>query len=120
MIDRRSVVRVFLGAAVAAVAGVSAPAADTPKPEKKSGTVVGEVTEKGKDFVRVKADGEEEARRYVPRWVGGAPKDGGGFDKATLKLIDGLKVGDRVKLFWEFEERPRVVKVEVVKAAKDR
>jgi hypothetical protein len=95
-------------------------AADQKDPEKKSGTIVGEITSKGKDFVEVKADGEEQARKYVPHWVGGLPKDGGGPDKEMLKVIADLKVGSRVKLFWEFEERPRVVKVEVLKAPKDK
>jgi hypothetical protein len=104
---------------VPAFAGEGRAAADKKesdkKEEKKSGTVVGEITAKGDNYVEVKADGEEKARRYVPHWVGGAPKDGGGPDKEMLKTIKELKVGSRVKLEWEFEERPRVVKVEVLK-----
>lgn len=123
MLDRRMAVRVLVGAVL--LGGLWAglrPAdadekSDKKESEKKSGTIVGEITARGKDYLEVKADGEEKARRYVPRWVGGAPKDGGGFDKDTVKAIGGVKVGDRVKLEWEFEERPRVVKVTVVKAA---
>ena len=85
------------------------------KPDKKSGTVVGTITAKGEVWIEVKADGEEKGRRYLPHWRGGLPKDGGGLDKDMLKLIKGLKVGQRVRLEWEFEERPRVVKVEVLK-----
>jgi hypothetical protein len=88
-------------------------------PEKKSGTVTGTITAKGENFIEVKADGEEKGRRYVPRWVGGQPKDGGGPDKNMLKVIRELKVGSRVRMEWEFEERPRVVKVEVLQAPKD-
>ena len=32
-----------------------------------------------------------------------------------LKTIREIKVGSRVRLEWEFEERPRVVKVDVLK-----
>jgi hypothetical protein len=93
--------------------------ADDPKkePEKKSGTVTGTLTAKGETWIEVKADGEEKARRYTPHWVGGAPAQGGGFDKAVLQTIRGLKVNSRVRLEWDFEERPRVVKVEVLKEA---
>src|SRR5262249_18046671 len=95
-------------------------AKDGDKPAKKSGTVVGEITAKGdvsknQNWIEVKADGEEKGRRYVPHWRGGAPKDGGGFDKDMLKTIKELKVGQRVRLEWEFQERPRVVKIEVIK-----
>jgi hypothetical protein len=86
------------------------------EPAKKSGAAVGVLKAKGKDWVEVLADGEERARRYVPRWIGGAPQDGGGPDKEMLKVIRGLKVGSRVRLRWEFDERPRVVKVEVLRA----
>lgn len=91
-------------------------AKDSDKPAKKSGTVVGAITAKGDNWIDVKADGEEKGRRYFPHWRGGAPKDGGGLDKDMLKTIKELKVGQRVRLEWEFQERPRVVKVEVIKA----
>jgi hypothetical protein len=86
------------------------------KDEKRKGTVVGLLTAKGENYVEVTADGEEKARKYVPHWVGGAPAQGGGPDKAMLKQIAQLKVGSRIRLDWEFEERLRVVRVEVLKA----
>jgi hypothetical protein len=85
-------------------------------PAQKGGTVVGVLTAKGEAFIEVKADGEEKARRYVPNWVGGLPKDGGGPDKNMLKVFKDLKIGSRVRLEWKFEERPRAVKVDVLKA----
>jgi hypothetical protein len=94
--------------------------ADEPKAkknEKRSGTVVGTVTAKEKNWIEVKADGEEKARRYVPYWRGGAPNAGGGPDKEMVKQIAAVKVGSRVRLEWEFEERPRVVKLDVLKPA---
>ena len=101
---------------VLAVAVLACPVA-VAEGEKKSGAVVGVVAAKGDAWVEVKADGEEKARRYVPNWVGGAPKDGGGPDKDMVKAIKDLKVGSRVRLEWKYDERPRVVKIEIIKAA---
>src|SRR5262245_49288767 len=84
-------------------------------PEKRGGTIIGILTEKGKGYIEVKADGEEKARRYVPHWVGGAPAQGGGPDKKMLEVFNKLKVGSRIRLVWEFEERPRAVRIEVLK-----
>jgi hypothetical protein len=82
--------------------------------DEKGGSVVGVVSAKETNWIEVKADGEEKARRYTPKWVGGLPKDGGGLDKTTLSLIAKTPVGARVKLDWVFEERPRVVKLEIL------
>jgi hypothetical protein len=85
--------------------------------EGKKGTVVGVVTAKGETWIEVKADGEERARRYMPHWRGGAPKDGGGPDKKIVAEIKDVPVGSRVRLEWSFQERPRVEKLEVLKRA---
>ncbi len=90
-------------------------AGEDKKEEKRSGTVVGVITAKGPAFIEVKAEGEEKGRRYVPHWVGGLPKDGGGPDKKMVETIKKLKVGSRVRVQWEFEARPRVIKVDVLK-----
>ena len=87
------------------------------KEKGKKGTVVGTLTAKGENWIEVKADGEEKARRYVPHWRGGLPADGGGPDKKTLATIRTLKVGSRVRLEWSFEERPRIEKIEVLECA---
>src|SRR5687768_9861982 len=75
----------------------------------KSGTVIGILVAKDKNSIDVKADGEEEARKYVPHWRGGAPAEGGGLDKDMLKTFAKLKVGSRVQVKWEFEERHRAI-----------
>jgi len=93
---------------------------DEKKDEKKSGTVTGMLTAKGDNWIEVKADGEEKARRYMPHWVGGNPNQGGGPDTKMVEVIKGLKVGSRVRVQWDFEERPRVVKVEVLKEAESK
>lgn len=85
------------------------------KDEPRKGTVTGIVSATGDGWIEVKADGEEKARRYVPHWKGGLPKDGGGLDKEMVAKIKEIAVDSRVRLEWEFEERARVVKVEVLK-----
>jgi hypothetical protein len=88
--------------------------------EGKKGKAVGTLTDKSDKFIEVKADGEEKARRYVPRWVGGAPADGGGPDKAMVKVFSGLKIGSRVEVEWEYEERFRAVRVRVLALPKEK
>lgn len=85
--------------------------------EGKKGKSVGVVTAKGPNFIELKADGEEKARKYTPLWKGGTPAQGGGFDKAILKTFAELKVGSRIQVDWVFHERLRAVKIEVLKAA---
>lgn len=90
---------------------------DTVKKGKVIGILVG--IGKEKKAIEVKADGEEKARVYVPHWVGGAPAQGGGPDKKMLKVFSELKVGSRVEVTWEFEERLRAVEVKVLQAPKE-
>jgi len=88
---------------------------DEKKDEARKGTVTGIVTAKGDNFIEIKADGEEKARRYVPHWRGGAPAQGGGPDKDMVAKIKETPVKARVRIEWVFEERPRVEKIEVLK-----
>ncbi|MBL8793695.1 MAG: FecR domain-containing protein [Planctomycetia bacterium] len=80
-------------------------------PEPRGGTLFGTVASKGETFIEVRGDGETAPRRYMPTWIGGA---GGGFDKAMLAAINRTPVGSRVKVDWKFEERPRVLRLELV------
>jgi len=82
--------------------------------QEKSGTVTGVITALGKDWIEVKADGKDGvAERYMPRWIGKNPSEGGGFDKVMLQIIAGLKVGARVELKWIRDERKRVIDLEI-------
>ncbi len=78
------------------------------EPTDKTGVVEGEVTAKGENWIEVKS-GDKPIERYSPRWIGNLPKDGGGLDKAALQAIAEVKVGDKVRLEWAYEERLRVV-----------
>ena len=77
--------------------------------QSKSGTVTGVIVAKGETWLEVKADGE--TKRYIPRWIGGLPKDGGGFEKDMLRAIARMRVGDRLTFEWLQEEHLRIVKV---------
>ncbi len=76
-------------------------------PEEKSGSAAGVVTAKGETWIEVKAEGGA-VERYWPRWIGGNPKEGGGFDKAMIERIGRTAVGARVKVQWTYDERKRV------------
>ncbi len=98
----------------------SAARAEEGKQEPSNGTVTGILTSKGVDWIEVKADGEKTGTKYAPYWRGGMPKDGGGYDKATLEAIKKLIVPGRVTVVWEFQERRRIVTVEeIAPAAKE-
>jgi hypothetical protein len=83
--------------------------------EGKKGKIIGTLTDKGPAWIELNADGEEKGRKYVPHWVGGMPAQGGGPDKKVVKVISELKVGSRIEIEWEFEERLRVLTVKVLK-----
>lgn len=101
------------------------PTKDEKKPEEKKdeprgGTVTGLVTAKGENWIEVKADGEEKARRYVPHWKGGAPAAGGGPDKEMVAEIKKVPLNSRIELKWVFEERPRVEKITILKKPEEK
>jgi hypothetical protein len=115
----RRVSALLLAGAVLSL-GFATVAAQDKKDDKKSeegrkGTVTGVVTAKGPNWIEVKGDGEEKGRKYVPHWKGGLPAEGGGPDKDMVARIQATPLKSRVKIDWEFEERPRVVKIEILK-----
>ena len=103
----------LLAAGILGLAGYTA--AQDKKDESRKGTVTGIVSAKGSNWIEVTADGEEKGRRYVPHWKGGLPKDGGGPDKEMVAKIKETPLKSRVRIEWEFEERARVIKIEVLK-----
>ena len=76
------------------------------KDAPRGGTVTGKVTDKGDRFLEIKADGEEKGRKYFLR----------GDASAELKqAVKDVPAGSRVRIEWMFHERPRVVKLEILK-----
>lgn len=89
------------------------------QPTEKAGTLVGTVVAKEKEWIEVKGNGADGvAQRYMPNWIGGLPKDGGGLDKAILQAIAERKVGDVVEITWKYDERLRVTQIRLVTPAK--
>ena len=79
-------------------------------PEEKEGTTTGVLTAKGENWIEVTPEGGA-AQRYMPRWVGGAPNQGGGFDKDILRAFAELTVGQKVTVKWKYDERLRALEV---------
>ena len=79
--------------------------------EGDKGAFIGTVTEKAATWFRAKNDTDSE--RFMPRWIGGLPADGGGLDKDIVAKIKTLKVGDKVEVKWEFTENLRAVEITV-------
>lgn len=75
-------------------------------PEGTKGSITGTITAKEKGKVTIR--GEEKTLTVMPRWKGGMPKDGGGFDQDMLRRLEEFKVGDRVTVAWTFEEHHRI------------
>lgn len=84
--------------------------------EGTSGTSEGTIAslDKGK-LVLQTAEG---ALLLMPHWRGGAPKDGGGLDKAMLETLAAFKPGDRVLIAWTWSERRRIERIQRVEAPK--
>ena len=108
---KKTMVSALVGATMAASA--LAPQAGLAA-EGDKGTINGLLTGKGENWIEVRADDAKESKRYIPNWIGGAPKDGGGADKATIEAIKKLRVPNRVKLDWAFTEHLRIVSVEML------
>jgi hypothetical protein len=116
----RIVLSGFLAVGLVGFASAQEKKPDDKKPEEKKkdeprkGTVTGVVSAKDTNWIEVKADGEEKARRYTAQWRSN-PGGGGGPDKDTVAKIKETPLNARVKLDWEFDERARVMKIEVLK-----
>jgi hypothetical protein len=87
-------------------------AAPEPAPKETKGQITGEIIKK--DGAKITVKGEETTLTLMPHWRGGNPKDGGGFDKEIVKRLERFKVGDKVKVTWEFEEHYRIVTIDRV------
>jgi hypothetical protein len=84
--------------------------------EGEGGTLTGIVLERDKDgkWIRVKPDGEQESRKFIPRWIGGMPDKGGGLDENMTRQLKEIFSLNRVKLTWIHEEHPRVIAIEAL------
>lgn len=83
-------------------------------PAGTKGTTVGVLAAKERNVIFVRPEGAAEPERFMPRWIGGMPRDGGGLDKVMLGKFEELKVGDRLRVEWVYDERRRAVQIEVL------
>jgi hypothetical protein len=84
------------------------------EPVPQTGITEGVLTAKGESWIAVRADGQQESTKLVPRWIGGLPKNGGGLDKRMLALFRELIIGSRLKVAWLHDEHLRVVDIQVL------
>lgn len=115
MITRRILMALLIGSACMRFAC----GAPEPTPKETKGQITAKITAKNGGKITVK--GEEGQLTLMPYWRGGLPKDGGGFDKETMKQLEQFSVGDKVRVTWAFEEHYRITKIEKVeKEVKER
>jgi hypothetical protein len=84
-----------------------------------SGTVVavepaGAGNNRNMPSLDVKPNVRGPTERYVTRWDPATK----GWDKSLLQILAGLKVGDKVKIAWSYDERKRAVQIRVTGQAK--
>ena len=121
VVDRTKFARKEVIVTVAARKSAAAPAGrftDPPKEWVKDerrivarGTAVGTVVEKGKASVMIRSDSGKMAR-YIPRWIGGHPRDGGGPEKKIVAAISRLRPGDRVTVTWYVNDHIRIEEIQ--------
>ena len=79
------------------------------RPKEDKGTVNGTVvTKQGDKWIEIQST-EGTIRRYVPRWIGRHPTQGGRLDIVAQKLIREAKLGSKVQVEWIWDERVRLV-----------
>ena len=79
------------------------------RPEANEGTISGKVVAKSDDeWIEIKQT-HGPLRRYIPRWTGGLPNQGGGLDVVAKELIREAEIGSDVNATWFYDERIRLV-----------
>lgn len=81
----------------------------TTSAREKSGVMEGILVSKDKKSITVLPDGAKETINFTPKMRGGTP------DKKMLEAIHEAIHTNRVRVQWEFDERYRVVAIEVLK-----
>lgn len=76
-------------------------------PDIKEGRVVGILVSRPTDHVYVKAEGQQEPRKYFPVW---GPD---GLDKKMLETIRKMPHGNLVEVNWKWDEHYRVISIQM-------
>ena len=77
------------------------------------GTTEGILSAKGDSWIELLDNGDF-LHRFIPRWDGEGPANGGAFDQRMIRVISELVVGNRVRVNWVHDGHLRVLKAEVV------
>ncbi len=81
-------------------------------PKKRSGRAAGKITAKRDHWIEITTkDGQVD--RYMPRWIGHAPAEGGHLDGKILNEIQQLFKGEEIEFNWVYDERKRITKIEL-------
>ena len=101
-----------LGWGVFAAVACAAWAAPLAQAREGVGPAVGELTEKGQTWIKLKSDGEEKPREYLAEW---SKKEG----ERDLNQFKDLVVGSRIEVSWRLSDAGGriVTSVKVLKAA---
>ena len=78
------------------------------KPPQDSGFLVGTITFKQGHCIEIAPPGGAPPERLVPRWMGGLPAQGGGYDPKIVSELSKYGVGDKVRADWIYDDRKRL------------
>jgi hypothetical protein len=82
----------------------------------REGRLVGVLAERREEGFDIR-DRNGALYRFMPRWLGGLPEQGGGLDPEVLATMASLKPGDRVRVTWFLDDRLRAASLERVVTA---
>ena len=85
-------------------------------PEQKEGIIEGFVIDKDEKWIDIEIGHTDELFRLVPQWVGGTT---GGLDPEILKLIESTPIDAFVKVTWSYDERYRLIALEILEKPVD-
>lgn len=85
----------------------------------KTGRFTGTIQEKDEGWIRVKNE-EGRSEKFVPRWIGGMPAQGGGPDREMVNKLNHLKPGERVRIDYEINEGMRILRIDKLTREGDR
>ena len=68
----------------------------------------GILVQKGDRWIDVESEDSFLPWRFYPKWVGGMPESGGGYNPTTLAFFDKFDVNEPVRIVWSYDHRPRI------------
>lgn len=77
---------------------------DVSQPPGLAGTDSGIVTVKGPNWLELRLD-DGTYERYLVRWIGGPPEQGGGPDSDAMRTMSQLTIGDKASVDWRYGSR---------------